>query len=38
MYSYEEKLKTIELYIQYDHRAKQVIRESGYPSTQALSQ
>lgn len=38
MYSYEERLRAVKLYIKYDHSISAVIRELGYPSHQALLQ
>lgn len=38
MYSYEERLRAVKLYIKYDHSLSVVIRELGYPSHQALLQ
>lgn len=38
MYSYEEQLRAVKLYIKYDHSISAVIRELGYPSHQALLQ
>lgn len=38
MYSYEERLRAVKLYIKYDHILSAVIRELGYPSHQALLQ
>lgn len=31
MYSYQEKMRSLNLYIQYNHRAVPVVRELGYP-------
>ena len=31
MYTNEQKMKAVELYIKYNHRATQVSRELGYP-------
>lgn len=36
MYSYEERKKAVELYIQYGYRAAAVIRELGYPDRHTL--
>ncbi len=36
MYSYEQKLKAVELYIQYDHSAVSVINELAYPNYKSL--
>ena len=36
MYSYEERMRAIELYIQYDRSSATVIRELGYPSRKGL--
>lgn len=36
MYSYEDRMKAVKLYIQYDHSLAAVIRELGYPSQQML--
>ena len=38
MYSYEERLRAVKLYIKYDHSLSAVIRELRYPSHQALLQ
>ena len=38
MYSYEERLRAVKLYIKCDHSLSAVIRELGYPSHQALLQ
>ena len=38
MYSYEERLRAVKMYIKYDHSLSTVIRELGYPSHQALLQ
>ena len=38
MYSYEERLKAVLLYIKYDHCAARVIRELGYPNRHTLQQ
>ena len=38
MYSYEEWLRAVKLYIKYDHSLSAVIRELGYPAHQALLQ
>jgi transposase-like protein len=37
MYSYEERMKAIELYIKYDRSIADTIRELGYPSRGALA-
>lgn len=37
MYSYEERLKAIELYIKYNNNSAAVIRELGYPNRYTLS-
>ena len=31
MYTYEQRMKAVELYIKYGHRARAVSRELGYP-------
>ncbi len=36
MYSYEDRIRAIALYIQYDHASATTIRELGYPSRKAL--
>ena len=36
MYSYEQRMKAVELYIQYDHSAASVINELGYPDYKSL--
>jgi transposase InsO family protein/transposase-like protein len=36
MYSYEQRIKAVELYIQYDHSAASVINELGYPDYKSL--
>lgn len=36
MYSYEDRMRAIGLYIQYDRSSATVIRELGYPSRKAL--
>lgn len=38
MYTYEDRLRAVKLYIKYDHSISAVIRELGYPSHQALLQ
>lgn len=38
MYSYEDRLKAVLLYIKYNHHASQVIRELGYPNRHTLQQ
>lgn len=38
MYSYEERMKAVKLYIQYDRSAAAVIRELGYPNRHVLVQ
>ena len=37
MYSYEDRKKAVELYIQYGLRASATIRELGYPDRHSLS-
>jgi putative transposase len=32
MYTYEQRMKAVELYIKYEHRATVVSRELGYPN------
>lgn len=36
MYSYEDKMRAIELYLRYDRSAAAVINELGYPNRQIL--
>lgn len=36
MYSYEQRIKAVELYIKYGLRAAAVIRELGYPNRHSL--
>lgn len=36
MYSYEDRIRAVKLYIKYDFSAATVIRELGYPSRKAL--
>ncbi|WP_276648675.1 transposase [Trichococcus flocculiformis] len=36
MYSYEERIKAVKLYIKYEHSLASVIQELGYPSSKAL--
>lgn len=36
MYSYEERMKAVKLYIKYEHSLASVIHELGYPSSKAL--
>ena len=36
MYSYEERLRAVELYLKYGRRMKATIRELGYPTKNAL--
>jgi putative transposase len=36
LYSYEDRMRAIALYIQYDHASATTIRELGYPSRKAL--
>ena len=36
MYSYEERMRAVQLYIKYEHSLATVMRELGYPSHQAL--
>lgn len=36
MYSYEDRMKAVQLYIQYDQNAAAVIRELGYPNRHSL--
>ena len=36
MYSYEDRLKAVQLFIKYNYRAAQVIRELGYPNRHML--
>ncbi|TYC86195.1 IS3 family transposase [Acetobacterium wieringae] len=38
MYSYEERIKAVKLYIKYDQCISDTIRELGYPSKNALKQ
>lgn len=35
MYSYEDRMRAVELYIKYEHSAADVIRELGYPKSGA---
>ena len=37
MYSYDERIKAVELYIKYGLRAATVIRELGYPDRHSLA-
>lgn len=37
MYTNEQKMKAVELYIKYNHRATQVSRELGYPHPNFVS-
>lgn len=37
MYSYEDRMRAVQLYIRYGKRAAPVIRELGYPSRKNLS-
>ena len=34
MYSYEQRKKAVELYIQYGFALRAVVRESGYPTSE----
>lgn len=36
MYSYQERMKAVKLYIKYEHSLASVIQELGYPSSKAL--
>ena len=36
MYSYEERMKAVQLYIKYGRRAAPVIHELGYPNRHML--
>ena len=36
MYSFEDRMRAVELYIKYGHSAADVIRELGYPSRGSL--
>ena len=36
MYSYEERLRAVELYLKYGRRMKATLRELGYPTKNAL--
>jgi len=36
MYSYEDRMKAVRLFIDYDHQMSRVIQELGYPSRRAL--
>lgn len=38
MYSYEDRLKAVLLYIKYNYHASKVIRELGYPNRHTLQQ
>ena len=37
MYSYEERMKAVKLYIKYDLCAADTIRELGYPRIKSIS-
>ena len=37
MYSYEQRIKAVELYIKFDKNASAVVRELGYPTTRMLT-
>jgi transposase-like protein len=37
MYSYEDRMKAVELYIKYDLSAAATIRELGYPNRKMLA-
>lgn len=36
MYSYEERMKAVRIYMQYDHRATAAMRKLGYPTRKSL--
>lgn len=36
MYSYEERMRAVQLYIKYEHSLTAVMNELGYPSHQML--
>ena len=36
MYSYEDKIRAIELYLRYDRSAAAVVNELGYPNRHTL--
>ena len=36
MYSYEQRIRAVLLYIQYEHSGSATIRELGYPTTKML--
>jgi len=36
MYSYEERLRAVKLYLKYGRRMKATIRELGYPTKNSL--
>ena len=36
MYSHEDRMRAVELYIKYGHSAADVIRELGYPNRGSL--
>ena len=36
MYSYDERMRAVLLYIQYDHSASATVRELGYPTAKML--
>ena len=36
MYSYEERMKAVRLYIEYDHRGAAAVRKLGYPTRRTL--
>ncbi|GAB2320025.1 hypothetical protein IRB23SM22_22870 [Alkalibacterium sp. s-m-22] len=36
MYSYQERMTAVKLYIKYEHSLTSVIQELGYPSSKAL--
>lgn len=38
MYTYEQRMKAVNLYIKYYHKAAAVIRELGYPNRHVLVQ
>jgi len=38
MYSYEDRIKAVELYVKYDLSAADTIRELGYPDYKTLVQ
>ena len=37
MYTYEQRMKAVELYIKYEHRVTAVLREQGHPHPNFLA-